>query len=508
MLLLLGGVSLQRTTTEVKASEISRNLQQAFWGAEAGLDQALTHLRQDKPLPLGARNAALAAAAADARRMGSNGTIYALGNPKTFADGTYGPFATPTGTYMLKVQTSKIEVTGPDGARLTRTFTVTGTSAGRQSTVSSTVVTDDVPLSGIFANGSVSVGDLLVMGSLHTGQGTPWSVFINDSTRNARIMGDVTVGPPDKTNPYDDLVGPAQQWGYADWQVDPNVSPKVGIGIRSSYLWGNMWPPRNVITGKMAAVEMPRIPSLTRSKRAKPLPGQPITLDVPTNGRMTINDGDLIDTSNLSHLPDGKIVLDLDYLSIGYRAQVTTNAPTDVYLRDHVFLEDVGTPLGYGVDAAAYVGPESVFVAVDPAKESQGVQSVYPDGIRLMVTQHKEPGVVIVDQPWAFFGSIYAPDSMVAVEANERWVEELKHLVGTIDLKNFDYAKFYAANYAPGIPGKTKGLMTQYVVSDVMRGSGGCSSLFAEAATANKKANNGSATLTGWHNTQDRVTAP
>jgi hypothetical protein len=44
MLFVLGGVSLQRTTTDVRAAEISRDLSQSFWAAEGALDRMLYSL--------------------------------------------------------------------------------------------------------------------------------------------------------------------------------------------------------------------------------------------------------------------------------------------------------------------------------------------------------------------------------------------------------------------------------------------------------------------------------
>lgn len=509
MLLLLGGVSLQRTTTEVKASEISRNLQQAFWSAEAGLDQALTALRQDKPLPLGVRNAQLVAVANLSRSIGQAGSeLYtSLGIPKSFADGTYGPFTTSSGTYMVRVQTNKIAVLNPDSMQLTRTFTVTGTSAGRQATVTSTVVTDDVPLSGILANGKVALGDTLLTGSIHTGAGTPGSVFINDDAQYARIMGDITVGPPDQVNPYTTLVGFAKSDGT--WFAAPETT--VGVGIYSA-LWP-FWTPRKTVSGEIATVEMPRIKSLAFPTTDYPLSHvtqlNPLlsVVELGDYERREIKDGDLIDISGPPGVPDGKIVLDLKSLSLGYRAQLTTNAPTDVYLHDIQLPEGIGPPVESA--GSAYLGYGSVLVAVDPAKESAGQPSVYKDGIRLLVTDGVNPGYVQVDQPWAFFGSIWAPNSMIFIEPNDKWVKQLKEMFTLADLNNFDWQKFYDKNYDPTIPGKTKGLVNQYVVADtVVSGQTGCASLFVEAATANTKANNASATLTGWHNTQDRVTAP
>ncbi len=45
MFLVLGGVSLQRTMTEMKASYLSRDMHQSFWNSEAAFDQALIALR-------------------------------------------------------------------------------------------------------------------------------------------------------------------------------------------------------------------------------------------------------------------------------------------------------------------------------------------------------------------------------------------------------------------------------------------------------------------------------
>ncbi|MBI3997278.1 MAG: hypothetical protein HY352_06440, partial [Candidatus Omnitrophica bacterium] len=45
-LLLFGGISFQRTTMEIRAAQLARDQQQAFWLAEAGLDQAIKRIRQ------------------------------------------------------------------------------------------------------------------------------------------------------------------------------------------------------------------------------------------------------------------------------------------------------------------------------------------------------------------------------------------------------------------------------------------------------------------------------
>ncbi|MBI4003494.1 MAG: hypothetical protein HY353_00560 [Candidatus Omnitrophica bacterium] len=45
MLLLLGGVSLQRTIVDVRASQVSRDVHQSYWAADAAFDRAMTVLR-------------------------------------------------------------------------------------------------------------------------------------------------------------------------------------------------------------------------------------------------------------------------------------------------------------------------------------------------------------------------------------------------------------------------------------------------------------------------------
>jgi hypothetical protein len=101
MLFLLGGVSLQRTMTEVHSAQVSRDLQQAFWAAEGAFDRSLEVLRTNS---LPATDADLAAA----ESLGIRDAVAAAGRLLTFDDlgCTYQNThlledATTGGTYMI-----------------------------------------------------------------------------------------------------------------------------------------------------------------------------------------------------------------------------------------------------------------------------------------------------------------------------------------------------------------------------------------------------------------------
>ncbi|MBI4003515.1 MAG: hypothetical protein HY353_00670, partial [Candidatus Omnitrophica bacterium] len=73
MLLLLGGVSLQRSTAEARASQVSRDLNQSFWITEATLDRVMIEFRAGTIQALMAAQPA-SANAATPRCVGGNVT--------------------------------------------------------------------------------------------------------------------------------------------------------------------------------------------------------------------------------------------------------------------------------------------------------------------------------------------------------------------------------------------------------------------------------------------------
>lgn len=78
MLFLLGGVSLQRTMTEVRAAQTSRDLQQTFWSAEGAFDRSLETLRTNR-VPATSEDLAIA------KSLGIGEAVAALGRPLTSA---------------------------------------------------------------------------------------------------------------------------------------------------------------------------------------------------------------------------------------------------------------------------------------------------------------------------------------------------------------------------------------------------------------------------------------
>lgn len=159
ILLLLGGVSLQRTNTEVRASQLSRDMQQAFWYSEAAIDNYLT--RKDTET----------FASGDAYPTSS------LGSSATFN-------ATPTAGEIRVSTTPSIATAGKNVVHLsqqvTRKVTGTGASGGTAKAYSSAYVQESGPLRGLWANKTIAVGggrnlspdDKILYGDLHSGLGS------------------------------------------------------------------------------------------------------------------------------------------------------------------------------------------------------------------------------------------------------------------------------------------------------------------------------------------------
>ena len=108
LLLILGGISLQRTTIESRAAQVSRNNQQAFFLAEGALDIALSKLR-----------------ASD------------------LADGCYLPEDSDSCTKIQEMlggtsftlATAAAQIVSPQTQQITRAITATGTASGASATV-------------------------------------------------------------------------------------------------------------------------------------------------------------------------------------------------------------------------------------------------------------------------------------------------------------------------------------------------------------------------------------
>ncbi len=482
MLLLLGGVSLQRTTIDVQASRVSRDLQQSFQLAEAGMDRALSSLRQGKTLTAQGDDYV----PDDWRQQAAYEQFYA--SRTELADGIYGPYyPNPTDTsrgYVFRVKTTKIEVLGPDGMRVTREITATGTSQGRPTTVAATVVSDAVPLSGFFSNGPAILSSVGMKGSIHTASGVPGSIWIGDNVVQAHVFGDVTIGLPDPVNPYKTLLG------KFDWvngsEPDMDVGPpywipasKPGVMI-ASYGWRTS-EPKDLVAGTIGVVDLPKIQPIAFGEPAGP---PPVPLVIPSGQSRTIVDNSADDLD----LRPGKIALGVASLSLGGESALLFTSPFPEPPKVKIFVFPKAND-----SHIVRLNPKSVLVALD--KDSRTV----PDGVQLLVSKfspNPRKGNVTLYQPRAFYGSIWAPESQVSSEDNQWWM-------GFRDGEGLEVYQKYLQD--PGAPGGLQGSQFGYVVSNQLVGGGSCTSLLAEQMRPSDVAANGFSNLLGWHNTLEHL---
>lgn len=241
-LLLLGGVSLQRTVIEVRAAQVSRDTQQAFYLAEGAVDQALVALKQDPQEVMATPTYALSTPSGTHRY-----TVSRL----------YGSFSWQTAT-----QDVLYHISG------------TGTAGSNVSTTVATVVgTQQEPLQGVIANGSIwtdryghedgawsgggphgpSTNDYLgpttIEGDLRVHSGAPNLVYLD---QGVTVDGDLTVSA---ANP----VGGYQQLTSNDYREDRSIAavflkpPHEEHGFGSAEGgWGYLYTvPGSTVTGQI-----------------------------------------------------------------------------------------------------------------------------------------------------------------------------------------------------------------------------------------------------------------
>lgn len=199
ILLLVGGVSLQRTNTEVRAAQVSRDLQQAFWLSESALDHYKAQTRQvvlemNKELPAGNLPAQ-----ADSAATFSVKPIDA-------------EIVDMTGLVPDAVMISGKQLVVNPYQKVTREVTGTGQVGGKQVKVHA-YTQESEPLQGIWANKTIGVAagrglvgnDIVVRGDLHSGLGSVVSTIDGSPGQEQLAMHGVI-----KLNP-DALSGPEDQ---------------------------------------------------------------------------------------------------------------------------------------------------------------------------------------------------------------------------------------------------------------------------------------------------------
>lgn len=142
-LLLLGGVSFQRTVGEARAAQISRDLQQAFWLSEASLDKAMMRMRgevlmdgQAYPLPDESPLVPVKAGSATFQMATTHGVVIPPIYPKAPAQ-----FVAPT----------------PASQQLMRQITATGTAPSGIGNQVRATVQETGPLQGVWAKGLIVI---------------------------------------------------------------------------------------------------------------------------------------------------------------------------------------------------------------------------------------------------------------------------------------------------------------------------------------------------------------
>lgn len=171
-LLLLGGISLERTNMELRAAQVSRDVQQAFWLSESALDDAVVRFKKEYlkelteyPAPALSANtrASFTITPAHAEIFDKNEGQVVMTSGKTRVLNLY--------------------------QRVTEKITTTGTAASGITQSVNAYVVQEEPLRGIWANGTIAVGGgrdidstkAFVSGDLHSRLGSVVSI-INGTT--------------------------------------------------------------------------------------------------------------------------------------------------------------------------------------------------------------------------------------------------------------------------------------------------------------------------------------
>jgi len=361
--------------TETRAAQTSRNLQQALYLAEGALDEALARIKTTSLL---------------------DGETYPVTPPPALGAATYRLF------------TESAEIIDRNTQQLTRRIEATGSIAGHTTTVGAYVSTRG-PLSGMWTQGPIYVLGTMspnnqrgsLSGTLRSGLGIGWSVKL---WRGLDLDGSIQVsqaGPtsdsyvniptaPDKA-PYQHLYGtdlPGDPW------YRTNCWDTCGV-----YLMG--------IAGAVPAVNVDGIQNATM----KPIPRvtppyssqqcQGIIQDTSAAPSVRINDNGPMDLNPAV----GAIDLCVQYVYIegpgNSDPKLVFNAPTTIYVTSSY----QPSPLADRVAVNAHD-----VEAVDSANQ------LYPDGVNIVTTSPGPagPGTITLNSS-RFSGSIYAPDSFIAI---------------------------------------------------------------------------------------------
>lgn len=389
VLLILGGISLQRTMTENRAAQVSRDTQQAFYLAEGALDVALTRLHTSDLL--------------DGAYGAEDQTALPVLN------------GLPTGARVM-LTTTAAQVLNPTTQQISRQVRATGVVPSGVTAQVTASITQQGPLKGAWMNGPLWIrGNTLDSGifraDLRSGLGTKKGLRL---TSRVHHQGQLQIAASAATTETYELTS----FEHVPWQtpIGDDSATDPGVYLQTSF---------ETPTSNSESGEAPLAPAV-----APVLPIEPIVSPYPAaqcsgtltmttpNETLMIVDGNA-NPPDLSPAGDGKIVLCLQYVNMAAAgARVVFRSPSTVYVTG----KDVAT--GFAVSAKD-------FYAVGPGLIPD-TAPLLRKGVQLVVTKAPEGSIAgtVSLQTKRFDGSIYAPQSIVYFTHQDHGEYRFRSIVG------------------------------------------------------------------------------
>ena len=394
-LLVLGGIALQRTMTESRASQTSRNNQQAFFLAEGTLDFVMKQLEAGD-LPDGCYWSTDEELCTQVPEMPT----------------TQMPGMLPNASFTLK--TTSTRIVDQNTQEITHTITADGAALESSATVTATVASIG-PIKGVWTNGPIEVwgwdflGGLLGMGNtgllqgdLRSALGTVNAIKLFD---NVQHQGQLQIRDQTPTTDQEAWQIPSG----SDWNEKPGV-----------YLQPfDVNPPPTTPREPAIAPMSPPAPVVS-PYTASQCSGNITT----TNGQqLTIQDGNLNPKDLSGSSTDNVIVLCLQYLqNTKAGAKVIFESPATVYLAGK---NTDGYALRAGGSAANDV------YTVQGGQPVPGAAPLTPSGLKIIVTKAADgTGGKVSLYSKRFAGSIYAPESSVDFSIDFNGEYRLENIIG------------------------------------------------------------------------------
>ncbi len=457
ILLLLTGIALQRTMTEMRAAEMSRNLQQAFWLAESGVDSGMARAKQG-----------------------------ALVDQQSYA------LSTVMGTATLQPELVSGEILLPSIGQATRQHLIrriTGTGTGAKNlTAQVQAEIDEVSsLQGVWGNGVVvAVGGAaannatFLTGTMHsltgamsaTLEGAPpiydmWSLLKNAPRSGAVAFRGLADGTRKKSN--------ETYKAALERQVSPELkSIKVGYEMVKGTVLGASSGENDQGVKYVSAPEENKIANITGAGSVgliQPIPSIPLKQALPFGIKpaqcgkdLVLDGGSIIGGGNYYNAFSNNPKLITPGYNDGTIKDLSSD-PEKIILCVNSIIPDPNNWWGYASGAAfneppavVFTKPATIYVTGSSrikfqdmslgglagflgaanladllnSKANGGIQTEWdislaaklstttrvPNGINIVATETTQPGIIWIE-PYLFSGSIYAPQSTVILRERD-----------------------------------------------------------------------------------------